>query len=234
MKNLLESMINNKLSIILFGLAGSGKGTQSDIMKKNFNLIHIAPGDLLRERIKNGTLDDSVAKAIKKGNLVPSDQVVKIIFDEINRHNNNSFNGILFDGFPRNIEQQDAFEKGIKKGESIDIAILLEVKKEDLIKRLSARVYCDNCNSIYSSKKDNGETGTENMTCSVCGGHNFTKRLDDSDEEAIERRFKIYEEETSLVIDLYKKKGILHVIDGTSDISSIAHKIQGIIEKHLK
>ncbi len=127
------------LNIVLFGPPGAGKGTQAEKLINRYNLKHISTGDLLRSEISKGSELGLKAKDfIDKGMLVPDEIVIRMIENFLNQNSNS--NGFIFDGFPRTIKQAEALDKLLSdKGDKIDIVISLEVKKEELIKRLLNR-----------------------------------------------------------------------------------------------
>ncbi len=127
------------LNIVIFGAPGSGKGTQSDLIKENFNLAHISTGDVLREEIKNETKLGKIAKEyIEKGQLVPDELICDMLDEVLDTHKDTK--GVIFDGFPRTIPQAEALEKILKK-RGMDVSILLDLQVEDkeLIERLLER-----------------------------------------------------------------------------------------------
>ena len=140
------------LNIVIFGAPGSGKGTQSDLMKKNYNLAHISTGDVLRQEIKNETELGKIAKGyIDKGQLLP-DELICDMLDNVLETLKDS-KGIIFDGFPRTIPQAEALEKILdKRGMEVSILIDLQVEDEELIKRLLER------GKISGRSDDNEET----------------------------------------------------------------------------
>ena len=127
------------LNIIIFGAPGSGKGTQSDLMKTNYNLAHISTGDVLRGEIKNETELGNIAKGyIDKGQLVPDDLICDMLDNVLETLKDSK--GIIFDGFPRTIPQAEALEKILnKRGMEVSILVDLQVEDEELIKRLLER-----------------------------------------------------------------------------------------------
>jgi len=140
------------LNIVIFGAPGSGKGTQSDLMKKNYNLTHISTGEVLRREIKNETELGKIAKGfIDKGQLVPDELICDILDNFLETINNTK--GIIFDGFPRTIPQAEALEKILdKRNMEVSILIDLQVEEEELIKRLLER------GRISGRSDDNEET----------------------------------------------------------------------------
>ena len=140
------------LNIIIFGAPGSGKGTQSDLIKKNYNLAHISTGDVLRHEIKNETELGKIAKGyIEKGQLVPDDLICDMLDKALDAHQ--GANGVIFDGFPRTIPQAEALEKILaKRGMEISALLDLQVDDEELVNRLLQR------GKISGRSDDNEET----------------------------------------------------------------------------
>ncbi len=140
------------LNIIIFGAPGSGKGTQSELMKKNYNLAHISTGDVLRQEIKDETeLGKTAKKYIEKGQLVPDSLICDMLDKVLEKYKDAP--GIIFDGFPRTIPQAEALEKILAK-RSMEISALfdLQVEEEALIERLLGR------GKISGRSDDNEET----------------------------------------------------------------------------
>ena len=127
------------LNIVIFGAPGSGKGTQSDLIIKEYGLAHISTGDVLRTEIKNETELGKIAKAcIDKGQLVPDSLIIDMLAGVLDSLG--EVNGVIFDGFPRTIAQAEAFN-GIlaQRGTSVSVVLGLEVSDEELIKRIVSR-----------------------------------------------------------------------------------------------
>ena len=140
------------LNIIIFGAPGSGKGTQSDLIKKNFNLAHISTGDVLRQEMKNETELGKIAKGyIEKGQLVPDDLICDMLDKVLGTLQDSK--GIIFDGFPRTIPQAEALENILaKRGMEIAALLDLQVDDDELMKRLLER------GKISGRSDDNEET----------------------------------------------------------------------------
>lgn len=140
------------LNIIIFGAPGSGKGTQSDLMKQNFNLAHISTGDVLRQEMKNETELGKIAKGfIEKGQLVPDDLICDMLDHTLETLK--EAKGVIFDGFPRTIPQAEALEKIlIKRGMDEPILLDLQVDDDELMRRLLER------GKVSGRSDDNEET----------------------------------------------------------------------------
>lgn len=127
------------LNIVMFGAPGAGKGTQSELIEKRYNLIHLSTGDILRAEIKNGSeLGKQVEAVISKGQLVSDELIIALLEQEISRHAD--ANGFIFDGFPRTQVQASALDEMLAKhGEKVSIMLALSVEENELIKRLLNR-----------------------------------------------------------------------------------------------
>ncbi|HIJ00137.1 MAG: adenylate kinase [Candidatus Methanomethylophilaceae archaeon] len=203
--------------IVLLGPPGSGKGTQAEKMEDELGLVRLSTGDILREAVRNETELGREAKGfMDKGQLVPNDLVIDLMKEKISHLDD----GYILDGFPRTVEQAEALESIAE----IDHVINLEVDDEELVNRLTKRRTCPNCNAvyhlIYKPPKKEG-------VCDRCGGKLY-QRSDDS-EETVRNRLKVYRENTYPLIEYYKKKGVLHNIDGKGDIKEIFENIRELL-----
>lgn len=128
------------LNIVIFGAPGSGKGTQSDMIIKKYGLFHISTGDVLRTEMKNGTELGKIAEGyISKGQLVPDELIIDMLAKVLDS-NEETKNGVIFDGFPRTIPQAEALKAMLKeRGAGVSAVIGLEVEEEELIDRLIKR-----------------------------------------------------------------------------------------------
>lgn len=132
-------IIKTMLNIVIFGAPGSGKGTQSENLIKKYNLAHISTGDVLRAEIKNGTDLGKLAEGyISKGQLVPDEVVIGMLANVLDSKKDAS--GVIFDGFPRTLEQGRALDEMLKeRGQEVSIVVSLEVEEPELIARLIKR-----------------------------------------------------------------------------------------------
>ena len=211
------------MNIVIFGPPAAGKGTQADHIAKKFNLFKLSTGDLLREEIEKKTkLGNKISTIINKGSLAPDDIMNELLEKKLS--NNNKEKGLIFDGYPRNLNQTKNLEKLlIKFNKKIDVAIRLKVSLETIKKRISGRLLCINCGKTYNvffnpPKYDNN----------CCSKNSLKKRDDDNVDIAI-KRFHTYESTTEPIFQFYKKLGLLRDVEGESSIEQISNEISGII-----
>ncbi|MBD3312834.1 adenylate kinase [Candidatus Woesearchaeota archaeon] len=208
------------MNIILLGPPGTGKGTQAELIEKEYNIPHISTGDMFREIQKEDSeLGRKVKDLIENGKFVSDDVTVEIVRQRLDKADCKE--GFLLDGFPRTIPQAEALD-GITE---IDKVILIKSSDEVIIRRLSSRRQCSNCNAIYGIDKPSKEQGK----CDKCGGELYQR--DDDKEEVIQKRLDTYRQQTAPLIDFYSKKGILAEVDGEQKISKIFDDIKQILNQ---
>ena len=190
---------------VIMGANGSGKGTQASRLAKAYNLIHISVGDIFRWNIQNHTkLAAKVQRIMTAGLLVPDDIVEETVKARLDVHDWNY--GFILDGFPRNVTQATFFLESY----DIDAVIMIDVPDEAVKQRMMARRLCSRCGIDYNLIFHRPKVED---TCDVCGGK-LVARPDDNP-EAIEVRLREYHEKTDPIIDLFRKKELVLVVDGT-------------------
>lgn len=225
---------NKKLfNVVLVGAAGSGKGTQGDILKKEMNLLQVSAGELLRKhREANGKYAATINEYIDKGQLVPVEVTHALIKEHITNNvlcKNCKYNGVIFDGFPRAMEQLYFLDSFLEEsGNKINAVVFIDVPEAVLLERLMGRFACKKCGENYH--KISKPTKVEGV-CDVCGSHEFTSRSDDKSVDAIHSRFKIFEESTKPVLDTYAERGIVIKVDGNKKPDEIAQDIMAELDK---
>ncbi len=211
------------MKLILLGPPGAGKGTQAEVLTKQFGIETISTGVMLRAAMREGTELGKLAKQyIDEGKLVPDEVVVGIVKDRLSQED--CKNGFILDGFPRTIAQAEALTAS---GVEVDKVLSLEVDDEVIIERLTGRRECKACGTPYHIKnKPVPATGK----C-VCGGE-IIQRADDN-EETIRNRMKVYHEQTEPIKDYYASKGMVVTVDssGTVDQTNAAvSKALGLVK----
>jgi len=214
---------DKQVNIILLGPPGAGKGTQSDYIAKNLNLYKVSSGYLLRQEVKNNTpLSKKIKPLLDKGLLV-SDSIIDSVVEKI-LFDNTINNRLIFDGYPRNINQAKKLDSLTKNlGIKISCVLSLEVNKETIVKRILGRQICSKCDLIF-----NEYFNPPNKKNHTCGDKFLQKRSDDNADTASDR-FEIYLNKTFPMIDFYKKQNIHHQINGMVKIDEIFKEIGDII-----
>ena len=211
------------MNVILFGPPGAGKGTQADNIARVFNLHKVSTGDLLRDEIKNKTeLGKKIKSIVDKGLFVPDVVINNLI---INHLSDKKFhNRLIFDGYPRNLNQAKNLDLLIKKhDQKISYVFSLNVDKELLIKRILGRQTCTNCGSIFNEYFR--PSTNKNHTC----GTKFLVKRSEDNEKTILYRFQAYLDKTLPILDFYKKLNLLHQINGRPEIDQIFKEICAIM-----
>ncbi|WP_295746618.1 adenylate kinase [uncultured Limosilactobacillus sp.] len=213
------------MNLVLMGLPGAGKGTQADLIIKDFNIPHISTGDIFRAAIKNQTEMGKKAKSyIDAGNLVPDEVVNGIVAERLAQDDTKK--GFMLDGFPRNLVQAKALNKMLEDdGRQLDAVINIHVAPDVLVDRLSARFMCKNCgasyNRLYHKPKVEG-------TCDVCGGHEFFQR-DDDKPATVKNRLDVNIKLNTPLVDFYKNQGVLHNINGEQSIEDVYKDVRKVL-----
>lgn len=211
------------MNIILIAPPAGGKGTQSELLCSKYNIAHISTGDLLRAEVENGNTE---LKKIMDAGMLVSDE---IIFDLIKKRisSNDTINGYLLDGFPRNIEQAKTYDEILKDlNKDIGYVIELNIDPELAAKRISGRRSCPKCGATYNIYFDGMKPTNENI-CDKCGA-SLTKR-DDDNEDTYKTRYNTYLEKTKPLIDYYKKSGVLYVVDANGTPEETFKNIEDIV-----
>lgn len=196
------------MKLILLGPPGGGKGTVAKRLQVEFNIPVISTGVILREAVdKKSKLGIEVENIMSKGGLVPDHIILEIIKERIKQED--CRNGYIFDGFPRNIEQENSLEKLNKElNEYIDYVFYFEIPFDEIVKRLSNRRVCKKCSTNYNLSFNPPE---KDNTCDLCGGKLYQR--EDDKEETIKNRLKVFAKQTIPLKKYYKEKKLLKVID---------------------
>ena len=210
------------MNLVLFGPPGAGKGTQSENIVKDYNLFKVSTGDLLRDEInKKTTLGDKIKTLIDAGKFV-SDEIINDLVKNI-ISNSRFHNKLIFDGYPRNLNQAKTFDIILKDYNlKIDCVLNLEVDKDILIKRVTGRSVCSKCKKIFN---DFFNPPNNNHNCLP----EFLIRRSDDKEHILEDRLKTYFDDTFPVLNYYQKKSILHNIRASGNIGSIYKEIKDLL-----
>ncbi|HEY2277995.1 MAG TPA: nucleoside monophosphate kinase [Streptosporangiaceae bacterium] len=201
---------------VIMGVQGSGKGTQSQLLAGDLDLVHISVGDIFRWNVQNHTkLGAQVRRIMAEGNLVGDEMAESVVRDRLTQHDWNY--GFIIDGFPRNRRQALFFLESY----DIDGVIHLDLPDSEVRRRVLARRLCANCGMDYSTLASSPH---EPGQCDSCGGA-LTIREDDN-EAALAVRLKDYHEKTNPVLDLFRRKEYVITVDAQPGPQAIQQEIR--------
>jgi adenylate kinase len=164
---------------------------------------------------------------MEKGQLVPDEITIKMVLERIEEPD--CANGVIFDGFPRNLNQAEALDKALAEGgKSVDKVVYIKVAEQELLKRLTGRWICRKCQTPYHEV--NSPPKVEGK-CDKCGGELY-QRADDK-EETIKERLRVYFSETAALIDYYSREGKLLEIDGEGSVEEVSQRITSSLKEEF-
>lgn len=208
--------------ILLISAPGAGKGVTSKYISDKYNYVHMSIGNLLRDEAK---LNIDVENIISKGGFVSHELVYNLIDEFIVQNQNKN---IIFEGFPRMMEQLDLFNKLLTKHNiNLSKVIFIDVDKKVAIKRIQGRLICSNCNSIYNKYFDK----LDSDKCSKCNS-TLVSRSDDK-VSTYENRYNAFEEKTIPLVNYYKEKGILYTISNNGDINETYNQLDRLMGRKM-
>lgn len=217
-------------NIILIAPPAAGKGTQAALLEHNYNIPHISTGDLLRNAIeKNDYLSKEIKTSIDNGLFVRDEIVLNLVINRIKM--DDCYNGYILDGFPRNLNQAELYTNFLEtNNKDLGIVILIDLDKEIAKSRINNRISCLNCGRVYNLN----DKKLQPINAGICDdcGYNLIKRKDDNN-ETYEIRYNEYVKDTEPIINYYRDKGILYLVDGNTEVEKIHSQILNII-KNIK
>lgn len=199
------------MKLVLLGPPGAGKGTQAVRLADHFASPHISTGDILRRHVsEKSDLGKEAEKYVRAGKLVPDALVIEMVRKRLKQKD--ARKGFILDGFPRTADQARALDEMVK----VEVALLLFLDPEDLIKRSTGRRVCEDCEAVYhlltNPPKKPG-------FCDQCGGKLIIR--EDDKEETIRHRIQVYEDQTKPLVSYYKEQGKLVQVYGSGLIDEV-------------
>lgn len=206
------------MNLILLGMPGAGKGTQAEIIQKDFDIANISTGAMMREVSRSeGELANKVQTYLSSGTLVPNDIIVEMLVQRISE--DDCKKGFLLDGFPRNIDQGKALDSA---NVSIDLVLYLSISEDEIINRMSGRrVHPSSGRSYHVIHNPPQKKGFDDIT-----GETLIQREDDAP-EVIKKRLDVYFNETEPLLDFYRNKNLKFIeIDASKSLEEVTKSIR--------
>jgi adenylate kinase len=210
--------------MVMLGRQGAGKGTQCVRLSRHYVVPHISTGDMLRAAVREGSdLGRKAGELMAAGNLVPDDIMIGIVEDRLDRDDTTS-RGYILDGFPRTVGQADALAE-ITSPRPLDVVIDLDVPTDVVLERLASRRVCCDCAANYSVQKP----PRYGWVCDNCGGD--VVQRDDDTPAAIAKRLADYEVNTAPLIEWYRERGMLEIVDGRGPADQVTERLLVAIDQ---
>jgi adenylate kinase len=214
---------------VLFGPPGAGKGTQAQLLRDRWQLVHVSSGDLFRWNLQEQTpLGLKAGEFMNQGLLVPDEVTIDIVLEKV------LFlaakEGFILDGFPRNTNQAQVLEEALElRSRSLDKVVHIDLPEEELLRRLGGRFSCRECQSPHNIGLTPVNGGSQRASegkefkCQQCGGELY-QRADDSP-DAVGRRIEVYRRETMPVLDFYRNRDMLVDVAGSGTIQIVNERV---------
>lgn len=211
--------------VVLLGPPGVGKGTQAKLLAGALGIPHVSSGDLFRNHLSRETELGLLTKGyMERGDLVPDDVTVGMVIERLSRSDCQS--GVILDGFPRTLSQAVALDGVLdEQGQRVTVAPLIQVRDEEVMRRLTARRSCRNCGAVYNLVFN--PPSVEGV-CDACGGELYQR--DDDNPETVHNRLYMYYKETAPLIGYYFAKGLLVEVNGEQTIEGVRADLQATVE----
>jgi adenylate kinase len=207
--------------IAFLGPPGAGKGTQARDLAGEWSALHLATGDMLREAVAAGSPLGREAKGyMDKGALVPDDVIIRMMGERLGK--SDAGGSFILDGFPRTIAQAEALNRLLKDlGQSLDAVVYFDVPEAELLRRLTGRRLCRQCQTAYHTVS---APPKQAGVCDRCGGELYQR--DDDSEATVQNRLSVYARQTAPLLDYYRGRGVLASVKGDGAMPAIGAAIR--------
>ena len=214
------------MNILIMGLPGSGKGTQSDLIVDAYHVKHLSTGNLFRSEMQSGSaLGAELASFINQGLLVPDELTIRLLKEEISKSEYQ--NGFLLDGYPRNLHQAEVLDEMLASiNQQIDHVLYLDLPVEVIVNRLSGRLFCPTCQKTYH------ETLNPPTIAGVCDDDQTTLvKRDDDQPEKVQTRIEVSLDTMQAMLDYYQAQNKLSTISISQedDVLCVFSKIKEVL-----
>ncbi|MDA8216971.1 MAG: adenylate kinase [Dehalococcoidales bacterium] len=210
--------------VVLLGAPGAGKGTQAKVLSERLKLPHVASGDLFRAALANDTRLGRLARPyMESGQLVPDEITTEMVVERLLEPD--CAQGAILDGYPRTVEQARSLDVALgEQGLAVDRVVYINVPSEELTRRLTGRWICRQCQTPYHEVERPPKVAG---VCDVCGGELY-QRTDDT-AETVQRRLRVYFQQTAPLIGYYREKGILLEVNGQQGIQAVTDDVLKVL-----
>ena len=214
------------MNLVMLGAPGAGKGTQAKRLEDMRGMVQLSTGDMLRAAVAAGTkLGLQAGDIMERGELVPDELVIGLISERMDQEEGGA--GFILDGFPRTIGQAEALDELLtSRGDEVDLVLVIDVDDDALVGRITGRYTCASCgegyHTLFKQPKEEG-------VCDRCGGTEFKRRKDDT-EEVVRERLKAYHAQTEPLVGYYTAQGKVRTVDGMADIAAVQKQIDQALD----
>jgi adenylate kinase len=208
------------MRLVLLGAPGSGKGTQAQRLRDDRGIPQVSSGDLLRDAVARGTdLGKRAKAAMDAGELVSDEIVLGLIRERLARPD--AARGFILDGYPRNVAQAGALDALLTAiGQPIDAVVLMDVDQKALFRRLTGRRTCPTCGKVFNAYSSPSSRGDRCDNAHDGEAPLLVQRADDK-EDVIANRLKVYEAQTQPLVDHYRSRGLLNVVNADQTVERV-------------
>lgn len=214
--------MDKRVNIVLLGPPGAGKGTLAEVLAGKLGLGHLSTGDIFRKEISSKTeLGVKISEIVKSGKLVSDELTCEIVLNRIK----DSEKGFIFDGFPRTLYQAGRLDEFFRSiGRKIDAVVFVDLKDDEISRRLSLRRTCENCKTVYNlvSKPSHNQG-----ICDKCGGKLILR--EDDKPNTVRERISVFKKQTQPLIDYYRKNHNFYKVDGFGTPGEVSERVLKVL-----